>query len=111
MDLGHGGAAIGLALPAEPFLMRAEIGDPRLDLGLEFVAQVEPRDLDRLWRFGDGPLRRARPRFVHRRGTLRAARSRRKRVPARRMVGVDRCRKRVGVATVLSASGFLPVTD
>ena len=43
VDLGHGGAAIGLALPVEPLLMRAEIGDPRLDLGLEFVPQVGPR--------------------------------------------------------------------
>ena len=47
VDLGHGGAAIGLALPVEPLLMGAEIGDPGLDLGnlrLEAAAQVGPRD-------------------------------------------------------------------
>jgi len=43
VDLGHGGAAIGLALPAEPLLMRAKTGDPRLDLGLDLVPQVGPR--------------------------------------------------------------------
>ena len=43
VDLGHGGAAIGLALPVEPLLMGAEIGDPRLDLGLEILPQVETR--------------------------------------------------------------------
>ena len=40
VDLGHGGAAIGLALAVEPLLMGAEIGDPRPDLGLEFLPQV-----------------------------------------------------------------------
>src|SRR6266702_581311 len=33
VDLGHGGAAIGLALAMEAFLMGAEIGDAGPDLG------------------------------------------------------------------------------
>src|ERR1700716_2989030 len=46
-DLGQGGAAIGLALPAEPLLMGAEVGHPRPYLGLEVVAEVDSRHLDR----------------------------------------------------------------
>ena len=41
VDLGHGRGAIGLALAVETFLMGTEIGNPRLDLGLKIVAQVE----------------------------------------------------------------------
>ena len=48
-------AAIGLALAVEPLLMGAEIGDPRLDLGLEVVPQVGTDNANRLryrpWRF------------------------------------------------------------
>src|SRR6202011_1069938 len=43
--LGHGGAAILLALLQEALLMRAEAGDPRPDFGLEVTPQVWSRDL------------------------------------------------------------------
>jgi hypothetical protein len=51
VDLGHGGAAIGLALPVEAFLMGAEAGDACLYLGLfrlEFAPEVDPRDRGKL---------------------------------------------------------------
>ena len=55
VDLRHGRAAIGLALAVEPLLMGAEIGDPRPDLGLEFLPQVGTRRRGRSryrpWRF------------------------------------------------------------
>ena len=41
VDFGHGRGAIGLALAVETLLMGTEIGNPRLDLGLEIVAQVD----------------------------------------------------------------------
>ena len=47
VDLGHGGAAIGFALAVEPLLMGAEIGDARLDLGLEFPLEVRTSDRGR----------------------------------------------------------------
>src|SRR6185436_15834411 len=47
VDLRHGRAAIGLTLAVEPLLMGAEIGDPRPDLGLEILPQVESRQRSR----------------------------------------------------------------
>ena len=53
MDLGHGGAAIGLALAVEAFLVGAEIGDAGLDLGLEINPDIGSRR-GRLRRDGNG---------------------------------------------------------
>src|SRR5262249_36209027 len=44
VHLGHGRAPMGIALAAEPLLVRAEIRNARLDLGLEVVAQIGPRE-------------------------------------------------------------------
>ena len=100
MDLGHGGAAIGLALPAEPLLMRAEIGDPRLDLGPELLPQVGPRWWGRFWPFGNGAAHGQQGRdVVQRRRSAGSAGS---------LEGEQADRRRDGV---FSASGFLPDTD
>jgi hypothetical protein len=45
-EFGQGGPDIFLALAGEPLLVRAKVGDPRLNLGAEIAGDDRPRDLD-----------------------------------------------------------------
>ena len=99
MDLGHGGAAIGLALPVEPLLMGAEIGDPRLDLGLEVVPRSGRAIGAGFGGSATAPL------------TASTASMSGIGVGAFAVLEVSTGSRVTDVATVFSASGFLPVTD
>ena len=105
VDFGHGGAAILLALAVEPLLMRAKVGDPRLDLRPEF-ARAGRAAIGGVGFGGSGMAMAS------------ASRASMSGIGAGSLwcweVGWTRGTggaTKTGVAAMLSSSGFLPVTD
>src|SRR3954454_19997594 len=113
LNLGHGRAAVCLALPEEALLMGAKTRDPRLDFVLVFAAAGRPARLDQLWRLSASELLgphwpHGRPGWISLGGSALAIVS----ASIASMSGRVGAVGRIGAAAgSFSASGLLPVTD